>query len=80
MTTRSTEAVQLSGPNRDRGKLSAFALKGDLEYRVVTNTETDEQALVVSMPEDALRKIAYDLVKMFEGDDRARARTREKAE
>jgi hypothetical protein len=72
------ELVELKGPNRDRGKLMSFAIKGDLTFRILTQTETGDQALVVTAPGDSIAKVAYDLIKYIESEDMARANTREK--
>jgi MinD-like ATPase involved in chromosome partitioning or flagellar assembly len=68
------------GPNRDNGELISFALKGDLEYRVLTNIETADQALVVTLPRSVAASMAYSLVKQIEDEDRSKAKTRVKKE
>lgn len=73
MSIRTLHEQDITGPNRDRGKLTSFAIKGDLQVRIIEDTELEQQALVVTLPEEVARKIAYDLVKNFESDDRIQA-------
>jgi hypothetical protein len=69
---QSSETVNLTGPNRDRGRLLSFALKGDIAYRVLTNTDSGDQALVITGPEDVIRKMATDTLKAVDALDQER--------
>jgi hypothetical protein len=80
VSATTTDPIQLVGPNRDNGELISFALKGDLEYRVLTNIETADQALVVTLPRSVAASMAYSLVKQIEDEDRSKAKTRVKKE